>query len=54
MLQAQEGYFVHNKVESIEAIADAVRSLPDTSNIDDLMRTLVARNYDSTTSLAAE
>ena len=36
------------------AIADAVRSLPDTSNIDDLMRTLVAGNYDSTTTLAAE
>ena len=36
------------------AIADAVRRLPDTSNIDDLMRTLVAGNYDSTTTLAAE
>ena len=36
------------------AIADAVRSLPDTSNIDDLIRTLVAGNYDSTTTLAAE
>tara|TARA_Y100001934_G_scaffold11145_1_gene14217 strand:+ start:755 stop:2167 length:1413 start_codon:yes stop_codon:yes gene_type:complete len=36
------------------AIADAVRRLPDTSNIDDLMRTLVSGNYDSTTTLAAE
>lgn len=35
-------------------IADAVRGLPNTANIDDLMRTLVAGNYDSTTTLAAE
>ena len=38
----------------LPAIADAVRRLPDMTDIDDLMKLLVATNYDAPTSIAAE
>ena len=38
----------------VSAIADAVRRLPEMTDIDELMRLLVAENYDATTTMAAE
>ncbi len=38
----------------LPTIADAVRRLPDMTDIDDLMKLLVAANYDAPTSIAAE
>ena len=38
----------------LPAIAGAVRRLPDMTDIDDLMKLLVAANYDAPTSIAAE
>ncbi|MEC8175210.1 MAG: hypothetical protein VX090_17730 [Pseudomonadota bacterium] len=36
------------------AIADTVRRLPNMTDIDNLMKLLVAANYDAPTSIAAE
>ena len=44
---------VHSEID-LPAIADAVRRLPDMTDIDDLMKLLVAANYDAPTSIAAE
>ena len=38
----------------LPAIADAVRRLQDMTDIDDLMKLLVAASYDAPTSVAAE
>lgn len=39
---------------NLKAIADAVRELPDLTDIDEFMRLLVADNYDSPATIAAE
>ena len=39
---------------NLPAIVDVVRQLPDMTGIDDLMKLLVAANYDAPTSIAAE
>lgn len=39
---------------NLAAIADAVRRLPEMTDIDELMRLLVARNYDVTNTMAAD